>query len=73
MKRLGQRYLQYVNRTYRRSGTLWEGSFRSYIAQEDNDLLNFQRYIEFNPVRANMVEHPTDYRWPSYRNKAQGE
>ena len=58
MKRLGQRYVQYVNRTYRRSGTLWEGRFRSCIAQEDNYLLHCQRYIELNPVRAGMVEHP---------------
>ena len=73
MKRLGQRYVQYVNRTYRRSGTLWEGRFRSCIAQEDNYLLHCQRYIELNPVRAEMVEHPADYRWSSYRRNAQGE
>ena len=73
MKRLGQRYVQYINRTYRRSGTLWEGRFRSCIAQEDNYLLYCQQYIELNPVRAEMVEHPADYRWSSYRANAQGE
>ena len=73
MKRLGQRYVQYINRTYRRSGTLWEGRFRSCIAQEDNYLLYCQQYIELNPVRAEMVEHPADYRWSSYRTNAQGE
>ncbi len=73
MKRLGQRYVQYVNRTYRRSGTLWEGRFRSCIAQEDNYLLYCQRYIELNPVRAKMVGHPVEYRWSSYRSNAQGE
>ena len=73
MKRLGQRYVQYVNRTYRRSGTLWEGRFRSCIAQEDNYLLHCQRYIELNPVRAKMVEHPADYQWSSYRSNAQGD
>jgi len=72
MKRLGQRYVQYVNRTYQRSGTLWEGRFRSCIAQEDNYLLRCQRYIELNPVRAGMVEHPADYRWSSYKANAQG-
>jgi len=66
MKRLGQRYVQYVNRTYRRSGTLWEGRFRSCIAQEDIYLLICQRYIELNPVRAGMVRYPADYRWSSY-------
>lgn len=62
MKALGQRYVQYVNRAYRRSGTLWEGRFRSCLAQEDRYLLACQRYIELNPVRANMVEHPAEYR-----------
>ncbi len=73
MKLLGQRYVQYINRTYQRSGTLWEGRFRSCIAQEDNYLLQCQRYIELNPVRAEMVEHPAEYRWSSYRSNAQGE
>ncbi len=58
MKRLGQRYVQYLNRTYRRSGTLWEGRFRSCIAQDDKYLLFCQRYIELNPVRAGMVDDP---------------
>lgn len=73
MKALGQRYVQYVNRTYRRSGTLWEGRFRSCLTQEENYLLACQRYIELNPVRAGMVEHPAEYRWSSYRANAQGE
>ena len=58
MKALGQRYVQYVNRTYRRSGTLWEGRFRSCLTQDDTYLLACQRYIELNPVRAGMVAHP---------------
>lgn len=73
MKNLGQRYVQYVNRTYRRSGTLWEGRFRSCLAQDDAYLLACQRYIELNPVRAGMVPHPAEYRWSSYRANAQGE
>ena len=73
MKALGQRYVQYANRTYRRSGTLWEGRFRSCPTQEESYLLACQRYIELNPVRACMVEHPADYRWSSYRTNAQGE
>lgn len=73
MKALGQRYVQYVNRTYRRSGTLWEGRFRSCLTQEESYLLACQRYIELNPVRAGMVEHPADYPWSSYRANAQGE
>ena len=73
MKMLGQRYVQYVNRTYRRSGTLWEGRFRSCLLQEEGYLLECYRYIELNPVRAAMVEHPAHYRWSSYRTNAQGE
>ena len=73
MKRLGQRYVQYVNRTYRRSGTLWEGRFRSCLTQEESYVLGCYRYIELNPVRAGMVEHPGECRWSSYRANAQGE
>ncbi len=73
MKRLGQRYVQYINRTYKRSGTLWEGRFRSSIIQQEEYLFTCQRYIEMNPVRAEMVKHPGDYRWSSYRINAQGE
>ena len=73
MKALGQRYVQYVNRIYRRSGTLWEGRFRSCPTQAEEYLLACQRYIELNPVRAAMVAHPADYRWSSYRTNAQGE
>jgi putative transposase len=73
MKRLGQRYVQYVNRTYRRSGTLWEGRFRSCLTQEEDYVLACYRYIELNPVRANMVNHPAEYPWSSYRANAQDE
>lgn len=73
MKALGQRYVQYYNRTYRRSGTLWEGRYRSCLTQAEDYLLACQRYIELNPVRAGMVAHPADYRWSSYRVNAQGE
>lgn len=73
MKALGQRYVQYVNRVYRRSGTLWEGRFRSCLIQEEIYLLACQRYIELNPVRAVMVEHPGEYPWSSYRANGQGE
>lgn len=73
MKALGQRYVQYFNREYRRSGTLWEGRFRSCLVEQETYLLRCQRYIELNPVRAGMVVHPAEYRWSSYRANAQGE
>jgi len=70
---LGQRYVQYVNRCYQRSGTLWEGRFRSCLVQDEGYLLACQRYIALNPLRAGLVEHPAEYRWSSYRANAQGE
>ena len=73
MKQLGQRYVQYINRSYRRSGTLWEGRFRSCLLHAEDYLLACQRYVELNPVRAGMVEHPASYRWSSYRANTQGE
>ena len=73
MKALGQRYVQYFNRSYLRSGTLWEGRFRSCLLQDDAYLLACMRYIELNPVRALMADHPGEYRWSSYRVNGQGE
>ena len=73
MKQLGQRYVQYINRTYKRSGTLWEGRFRSSIIEQQDYLFICQRYIEMNPVRASMVAHPGEYFWSSYQVNGQGK
>ena len=70
---LGQHYVQYINRTYRRSGTLWEGRHKASIVNAEEYLLLCYRYIELNPVRAGMVTAPEDYRWSSYRHHARGE
>lgn len=72
MKALGQRYVQYFNRIYHRTGTLWEGRYRSCLLQEEDYLFSCMRYIELNPVRAGMVHHAGDYPWSSYRTNAQG-
>lgn len=72
MRRLGQRYVQYVNRRQGRSGTLWEGRFRSCLVGDERYLLVCQRYIELNPVRAGIVEAPEIYQWSSYRTNALG-
>jgi putative transposase len=72
MKRLGQRYVQHVNRTYRRTGGLFEGRYRSSVVEADRYLLACQRYIELNPVRASIVRTPGDYPWSSYRTNALG-
>jgi putative transposase len=65
MQSLGRRYVQYVNRTYKRTGTLWDSRYKSSTVQAETYLLACQRYIELNPVRAAMVEDPAHYRWTS--------
>jgi len=73
MQSVGRRYVQYINTTYRRSGTLWEDRHKSSLIQAEDYLLICYRYIEMNPVRAGMVMHPGDYPWSSYRYHAYGE
>jgi putative transposase len=70
---LGRRYVQYINRTYRRTGTLWDSRYKSSLVQAETYLLTCQRYIELNPVRAAMVEDPAHYRWSSYRFNGLGQ
>ena len=72
MQSVGRRYVRYVNAAYRRSGTLWEGRYKSAIIDSEQYLLTCSRYIELNPVRAGMVSHPGDYCWSSYRANAIG-
>ena len=66
MRDLGRHYVPYFNRRHERTGTLWEGRFRSCIAESARYVLACHRYIELNPVRAQMVDHPDDYPWSSY-------
>jgi putative transposase len=73
LQAVGRRYVPYVNRRCRRSGTLWEGRYRASTVQEEGYLLACYRYIELNPVRAGMVGLPADHRWSSYRANALGE
>ena len=70
---LGRRYVHYINKTYRRTGTLWDSRYKSSLVQEDRYLLLCQRYIELNPVRAAMVDDPAHYRWSSYRANGLGQ
>ena len=72
MQSLGRRYVQYINRFYRRTGSLWEGRYKSSIVQAETYLLACYRYIELNPVRADMVADPGQYRWSSYRANGLG-
>ena len=70
MQHLGRLYLRRFNHAYSRSGTLFEGRFKTRIVQQDQYLLTCLRYIELNPLRAGLVKDPGDYRWSSYRAHA---
>lgn len=72
MQYLGRYNVRYFNFHYQRTGTLYEGRFKSSIVQTRKYLLACQRYIELNPVRAGMVTDPADYAWSSYRSHALG-
>ena len=66
MRDLGRRYVPYFNRRHERSGTLWEGRFRSCIVESATYVIACYRYLELNPVRACMVNDPAAYLWSSY-------
>ena len=72
MQMLGRYYVQYFNYSYQRTGTLWEGRYKATLIDSTNYLLTCMRYIELNPVRAGMVEHPSEYPWSSYHINALG-
>ena len=65
MQYLGRQYVQHVNRTYGRTGTLWERRFLASLIDTECCLLSLYRYIETNPVRAGFVPGPEHYRWSS--------
>ena len=73
MQHVGRLYVVYVNRRYRRTGTLWEGRHKASLIDAERYLLACYRYIELNPVRAGMVARPDDYPWSSYRCHGWGE
>jgi putative transposase len=72
MQSVGRMYVRYYNRRYQRSGTLWEGRFKSSLVLRYRYLLELYRYVELNPVRADMVEEPSAYSWYSYSINALG-
>jgi putative transposase len=73
MQALGRQYVRYFNYKYQRTGTLWEGRFKSCLVDKENYLLCLYRYIEFNPVRSKMVNTPAQYTWSSYQINALGK
>jgi len=72
MQSLGRQYVRLINGRYRRTGTLWEGRYKSCVVDSGEYLLSCYRYIELNPVRARMVATLGEYVWSSYRCNAEG-
>lgn len=70
MKRISGRQTRYANKKEKRTGTLWEGRYKSSPIKTEEYLLACCRYVELNPLRAGMVVNPEDYQWSSYKHKA---
>jgi len=73
MKFLGAKYVRYINKTYNRCGTLWQGRFKCSLIEGELYFLSCLHYIEMNPLRAGIATLPETYRWSSYRIRAFGE
>ncbi|HVZ91829.1 MAG TPA: transposase [Rhizomicrobium sp.] len=73
LQSLGRRYVRHINAIRRRTGTLWEGRYRAAPVDSEEYFFSCCRYIELNPVRARLADHPRRYRWSSYRAHAEGE
>lgn len=73
MQYIGRYYVRYFNYQYDRTGTLFEGRYKSSLIQSNHYLLACYKYIELNPVRAGLVKDPADYAWSSYRANTMGQ
>jgi len=73
MQALGRNYVRHFNERHGRTGTLWEGRYRSSLIDSERYFLECSRYIETNPVRAGLVSRPEEYRWSSYRSNTDGQ
>lgn len=73
MQYMGRRYVPYINYTYGTSGSIWEGRYKASLIHDEQYLLTCMRYIELNPVTANMIKFLGQYRWSSYRFNALGK
>jgi putative transposase len=70
VQQVGRSYVRQFNLRYERTGTLFEGRFKSTLIQTERYLLACMAYIDLNPVRAGMVQQPQDYAWSSYGHYA---
>lgn len=68
MQAVGRSYVRYFNNRYARTGTLWEGRYRSNLIESERYLLACMVYIDLNPVRAGMVAQAAQFEWSSHRH-----
>lgn len=73
MQSIGRTYVRYFNDHYQRTGSLWEGRYKSALIDSERYFLTCSRYIELNPVRAGMVDLPAEYKWSSFAVNALGK
>jgi putative transposase len=73
MQSVANRYVRYFNAEHQRTGSIWEGRFKSCLVDSDQYLFTLYKYIEMNPVKAGMIEDIAEYRWSSYRHNALGQ
>jgi putative transposase len=72
MQAVGRRYVRFVNDALQRTGTLWEGRYKSCLVDSERYVLACQRYIELNPVRAGLSATAAGYRWSSHAGNGLG-
>jgi len=70
MQALGRSHVRYFNDRHQRSGTLWEGRYRSTLVQPDRHLLDCMVYLDLHPVRLGLAAEPGAYRWSSHAHYA---
>ena len=73
MQAMASKYVRYFNAKHQRTGTIWEGRYKSCLVDSEQYLFTLYKYIEMNPIKANMVETSTDYPWSSYAHNALGQ
>lgn len=72
MQAMANRYVRYFNAKHQRTGTIWEGRFKSCLVDSEQYLFTLYKYIEMNPIKANVVDDLADYKWSSYQHNALG-
>ena len=73
MQSMSNRYVRYFNATRQRTGTIWEGRYKSCLVDSEHYLFTLYKYIEMNPIKANIVKELKDYPWSSYQYNGLGE